>query len=148
MAPSGTVTPMYKNHALVSAIGFFFCWLAVLYTGADHPPPRGFLWVVLLVFVCALVVHFRVPAYLAWICTRRPGRHVHVAVEGLIAGLVVAMILLLLPGGGEPSVTPTTVDRLIWFAVLGTIGMANSVAVYGANALYARYANRGRGFPS
>lgn len=140
---------MAKTHALVSATGFLILWLAVLYAGADHPPPRGFLWIVLLVFVCSLVVYWRVPAYVAWAHTRRPGRLLRAALDGLIAGvtvaLVAALMAALIPGGGEASVTPSAADRAVWFGVLAAVGAANSVAVYAANALAVRVA--GRRFP-
>ena len=38
---------MPRRIALLSAVIFFLFWLAVLYAGADHPPPPGFIAVVL-----------------------------------------------------------------------------------------------------
>lgn len=132
---------MYRTNSLISATGFFLFWIAVLYAGADHPPPRSFLWIVALVLVCSLVVYWRVPAYVHWIRTRRQGRRLHVVLDGLVAGYAVAALALLLRGG-EPSVTPTLVDRAIWFAVLGAIGAANAWALYLANGLALRVAGR------
>lgn len=39
---------MHKRTALLNAFLFFMIWLAILYAGADHPPPPGFVFVVLL----------------------------------------------------------------------------------------------------
>lgn len=52
-----------KKIAILIATLFFLFWVVVLYAGADHPPPHGFLWIILADFVCAGVVFLRVPAY-------------------------------------------------------------------------------------
>ena len=36
---------------------FFLFWILVLLAGADKPPPLGFVWIVLAVAACALVVY-------------------------------------------------------------------------------------------
>ena len=72
------------------ALAFFFGWLVVLYAGADHPPPPGFLALVLLDLGAAWVVYLRVPVYARWQRARRPGRWLRVLFEGVVAGLLVA----------------------------------------------------------
>ena len=43
-----------RARALALAAGHFLLWLGVLYAGADHPPPPGFLWLVALDLVASL----------------------------------------------------------------------------------------------
>lgn len=123
--------------AAINGILFFFFWLFILLAGADFPPPVGFLWLIIVVAACAFVVYWRVPTYVEWIRTQRPGRHWRVVFEGFSAGIVVAVPFVLL-GGGEPSITPQPVDYAIWFALLGFVGALNSSAIYFVNTLLTR----------
>jgi hypothetical protein len=107
----------------------FSVWLAVLLAGADFPPPRGFLWLVLLDLVAGVCVYYRVPDYLRWQSMRLPRRLLRVAHDGMFIGLVFAAVPILV-GGGEPSVTPTWIDRGIWFTVLALLGVFNTMLVY------------------
>ena len=123
---------------MISAVLFFVFWLAVLYAGADHPPPRGFILVVLLDLIAASLVFWRVPHYLDWMQTRQRRRLLWVVRDGLIAGLVIALLAVLasaLIGGGEPTVTPSISSAAIWVAVLAGVGVANALALYGVNAM-------------
>ena len=118
-----------QKTALVNAIFFFFFWLLVLLAGADKPPPRGFIWVVLVVALCAAVVYWRIPTYINWSQTKQPGRLLRVALEGFVAGLVVATPFAL-KGSGEPSNTIQPIDYVGWFVILGLMGMFNSLTLY------------------
>jgi len=42
-----------KRIGLILALAFFTIWLFILWAGADHPPPPGFVRVVLLDAVAA-----------------------------------------------------------------------------------------------
>jgi hypothetical protein len=59
------------------------------------------------------------------------------ALEGYVAGLVVAMPFAL-RGSGEPSITMQPIDYVGWFVVLGMMGMLNSLTLYIINAAVAR----------
>jgi FtsH-binding integral membrane protein len=127
-----------RRAAVISAVLFFVFWLAVLYAGADHPPPRGFILVALLDLIAASLVFWRVPYYLDWMQTRRRRRLLWVVRDGLIAGLVIALLGVLasaLIGGGEPTVTPSIGGAAIWVAVLAGVGVANALALYGVSAM-------------
>ncbi len=134
---------MHKKTAAVNALAFFVFWLLVLLAGADKPPPHPFLWLVLLVAVCAGVVYWRVPTYVAWSRTRRPGRFWRVVLDGLLAGVLVAL-LLALRGSGEPGIPMGAHDYVIWFLVLAMVGVVNAVGLYTINALVARRTARDR----
>lgn len=126
-----------RRIAAINGIVFFFFWVLVLLSGADKPPPLGFLWLAAAVAICAAVVFWRVPTYIDWYRSQRPGRLWRVALEGLAAGLVVA-IPFVLKGSGEPSITVQPIDYAIWFAILGMMGVLNSMSLYLINALVAR----------
>lgn len=122
---------MNSKYPEVIAISFFVIWLAILYAGADHPPPMGFLWLAPLVAAGAFLVYWRVPVYAAWSHSHRLGRILRVWLEGLVAGVAVGFIGLLVPGSGDPTIlTMQAVDRLIWLAVLGVLGIVNALLLY------------------
>lgn len=124
-----------QQAAVISAVLFFFGWLAILYAGADHPPPPGFLIVVLIDLVAALVVYRRVPVYAAWARARRPRRWLRALLEGVVAGLIAAGLAWVVPIGGEPSIQRTAPAALIWFVVLAVVGAVNAVLIYGLSAV-------------
>jgi len=126
-----------KKVAWINAVGFFVFWLVVLLAGADKPPPIGFLWIVLVVALSAVVVYRRIPTYLQWYQTKEPRRLLRVALEGFLAGLVVATPFALL-GGGESSTAMQPIAYVIWFSILGLMGMLNSLALYVMNAALAK----------
>jgi hypothetical protein len=99
-----------RQAAVISAVLFFFTWLAFLCVGADHSPPPGFILVVMLDLIAASMVIWRVPYYLGWMQTRQRRRPLWVVRDGLIAGLVFALLAVLasvLFGDREPTVTPS-----------------------------------------
>lgn len=121
---------MSRQSRLIIAAGFFVVWIGILYAGADHPPPVGFLWLVLLCLLAAGVVYLRMPTYANWSATRHRFRLIRVFLDGIVAGLIFALIPLVFNGGGEPGIQPTWADRMIWFAVLAGVGAANAMIVY------------------
>ena len=123
------------------ATGFFVFWLGVLYAGADHPPPTGFLWAILLDLLAAALVYIRVPTYLNWARSRTPLRVLRALRDGAGVGLIFAAVALLLPGTGQPGIHPTVVDRILWFLVLAAVGSGNAGVTYGLCALLARRAS-------
>ena len=129
-----------RRIAAINGILFFIFWLIILLAGADFPPPAGFLWLVIVVAVCAIVVYWRIPTYIQWSQEKKRGRFLRVMVEGFLAGLVVATPFVLF-GGGEPSIPMQPIAYLGWFAILGLMGMLNSLALYVINAVVARRLN-------
>ncbi|MEA3336704.1 MAG: hypothetical protein U9R25_12390 [Chloroflexota bacterium] len=119
-----------RQSQLVIAAGFFIVWVGILYAGADHPPPFGFLWLVLLCLLAAGIVYLRVPTYANWSATGRRFRLLRVFLDGIVAGLLFALVPLLFNRGGEPDAQPTWVDHMIWFAVLAGVGAANAMLIY------------------
>lgn len=130
-----------KRTAAAMALAFFFGWLIVLYAGADHPPPPGFLALVLLDLGAACVVYLRVPVYARWSRARRPRRWLRALFEGVVAGLLVAGLALVLPFGGEPSIRRSAPAIAVWFVVLTLVGAGNALLIY---AITAASAGRGK----
>ena len=52
-----------KLASVAIALAFFVGWLTILYAGADHPSPPGFIVVILMDLVAAFVVYRRVLVY-------------------------------------------------------------------------------------
>lgn len=127
------------------AIGFFVFWLGVLYAGADHPPPTGFLWAILLDLLATALVYIRVPTYLNWARSRTPLRVLRALRDGAAVGLIFATVALSLPGTGEPGIHPTFVDRILWFLILAAVGSGNAGVTYGLCAMLARRGSPGGG---
>jgi len=110
--------------------GFSLSWLLILLAGADCPLPLGFVWLLPLLLVGALLVYWRAPAYAKWKSQFRPWLILRVFAEGTAAGLGTAALLHAVPWSGEPSVRPSGMDALIGLAVLGALGAANSLIAY------------------
>jgi hypothetical protein len=113
---------------------FFSGWFVILYAGADHPPPPGFLVLVLIDGAAAFVVYRRVAVYAAWSQACRPQRWLWAAIDGIVAGLVIAGMTLLLPFGGEPSIRRSAPAVATWFGVLASVGAANAILIFGLSA--------------
>jgi hypothetical protein len=125
----------------VNAVLFFLFWLVVLLAGADFPPPPGFRWILVAIAAYSAVVYWRVPMYVEWMLSGRPGRYAQVVLDGFVAGLLTALPFAL-RGSGKPSVSMGPLDYAIWFAVLAAVGILNSIALYGLNALMLRFSSR------
>lgn len=64
------------------------------------------------------------------------GRKWRVVLDGFLAGLVVAVPFVLM-GSGEPLITMNTVNTLVWFLLLGFVGLFTATALYLINSLVA-----------
>ena len=76
--------------------------------------------------------------------SRRSNALLFVVLDGLVAGLAFAALLLAARWwlGGEPTVAPTMADSVIWLTVVGGVGILNAVAIYLANWGAVRFAAR------
>jgi uncharacterized membrane protein len=84
--------------------------------------------------MAAWLVYLCLPTYVAWSIARKKNRLLRVVLDGLATGLALALILQLIPGEGESSVTPPLGSRLIWFAVVGGVSAANNLLLYGGSS--------------
>jgi hypothetical protein len=120
--------------AAAIALGFFSSWLLVLYAGADRPPPPGFPVVIVLDLAAAFVVYRRVRVYAEWSRARRPKRWLRALFEGIAAGLIVAVLVLVLPFGSEPSIQRSAAATVVWVVVLAVVGGVTALLIYGLGA--------------
>ena len=125
--------------SLIIGLIAFAVWLAIMYAGADHPRPWGFLWVGFVAAVAAGLAYLRIPVYLSWARSRRSWRRFRAAGEGLLLGLVFAVFVKLLPCSGEPSIQPTLLDQVLWLVVLSAVGAFNAIAVYAVSSAVRRW---------
>ena len=127
---------------IMFAVGFFFIWLGILYAGADHPPPAGFVWIIGLDLLAAWLVYLRVPTYVNWSADRTRLRWFRVLLDGFLAGFVFAIIAIVLPVNRDASILPVSIDYAIWFAVLAGVGIANTVLLYFISSVFSRFSAR------
>lgn len=130
----------HKKIALINAVLFFCFWLIILYAGADHPPPPGFIQVIFLDLGCAFVVYLRVPTYIHWIIERKKHRLFYILRDGVMAGFCAGFIVVVASAlraflGGESDFSSSVISIMIWFAVLGGVGVVNAVMIYSINAV-------------
>ncbi len=133
-----------KRNRLIIAASFFVIWVGILYAGADHPPPVGFIWVMLLCLIATVLVYFRAPIYASWSATHCRFRLLRVLLDGTAVGLVFAFITIVFNNGGEPTIQPTGIDTVIWFVVLVFVGAANALLIYFVTSMFTRFAKNGR----
>jgi hypothetical protein len=123
--------PRHKA-AILCAVAFFLVWTTLAGAVADRPSPPGFLLLVAIFGCLAVLVYFRVQSYLVWCNAGVRMRVARVSLEGFAAGVCVAAALAMT--GGEPSVSPSALDRAIGVAVLGMLGAVSAMIVYTAAA--------------
>jgi hypothetical protein len=127
-----------KRAAIAIALAFFFGWLAILYTGADHPPPPGFLALILFDLAAAFVVYRRVPVYAQRARARRPKRGLLALLEGALAGLIAAGLALILSVilslGSESPIRRPAPAVLIFVTVVAAVGAGNALLIFALSA--------------
>ncbi|QPN55842.1 hypothetical protein I1E95_11850 [Synechococcus sp. CBW1107] len=115
--------------AAICAVGLFLLLTSVALAGADTPPPSAFLWLVAAFATLSGVAYRRVKTYLR----ARPlpgGRQARAAAfEGCAVGLTLGLMWML-GSGGEPGVTPSISDRVIFLAVMGGLGASTAAVLW------------------
>ncbi len=113
--------------------------MIILLAGADFPPPPGFILVIVFDLASSLVIYLRMNSYFNWVNHRTEHRLLKVLLDGISAGVVVGLLLILLSSPMEPGIPHATwLDYLIWFLVLSMVGAANSMLIYGMTGLFLR----------
>jgi hypothetical protein len=135
-----------KRVAIAIALAFFFGWLAILVAGADHPPPPGFLAVILFDLAAAFVVYRRVPVYAQRARARRPKRWLLALLEGALAGLIAAGLALILSGilsvDDQTSMQRPALAVLIFVAVVAAVGASNALLIFALSTASASYTDQ------
>ena len=126
-----------KKTALINAFAFFLIYSLFLYAIADHPPPAGFIWVIVAGIIFAGLIYYRVPTYIQWSLQRKKNRRLRVILEGFCVGIIIAVISILY-SQGEPNVKPTVLSIMSFIIFFGLAGSFTSSVIYIINALIVR----------
>jgi len=118
---------MSRRRPWIIAGCFGFGWLAVLYAGADHPPPSGFAVVVVIILGLVVCTGLLIPRLWRIRVTKGIGRALVLAVVcGVALGMLVA-VALLIKGSGEPSnANLSAADICLWLIAACAVGAVNA----------------------
>jgi hypothetical protein len=131
------------RRALSLAAGFFLAWVCVLYLGADHPAPRGVVWLVVLALVASVLVYLRSPSYADWHAARRPHRVLRVLRVGAVTGRAFGALTLVFSAARPGSTAALDWEPVLtWLAVLTPVGALNGALLAVLIALDAGRASR------
>jgi hypothetical protein len=133
-----------RRVSLVTGVGAGLLLVLLALAGADHPPPAGFLWVVLLGAVTAATVRLALPRALTrWESTGAQPILTTTALLGAASGALVVGLAGLLPSA-EPSIEVTSVARVLGIAAGAASGAVGALVVVATGRLFHRQ-TRGSG---
>jgi len=118
-----------RRVAITCAAALFVATIATALAAADKPPPPGFLVLAAALAILSACAYLRLRVHLSALAGEVHVRVSGIALEGLGGGFALALFLTLVCSG-EPSMTVGVIDRLIWFAVCGVIGVLGASAVW------------------
>jgi hypothetical protein len=109
---------------------FFTFWWILIRITSGQSPTSGETWLLIADLAAALLVYFRVQAYLNWALERKRGRMERAMGEGLVIGFLFALISTTLPSSGKMGVELPIMDRKLWFGVFSLAGAFIAGVVY------------------
>ena len=100
-----------KRLPWIESLLFFFSWTLIMLSGADFPPPSGFIWLILIIAVLSILQWF----YLGWLLKTILQRKTFLLNLLLFCctGFVTALLLVILNGS-------FTAEIWIWFLIIMT----------------------------
>lgn len=119
----------------VIAVGWATSWTALLIAAADWPPPPGFVELVPLIAIGAVVVGWRAGAYAADTSGDVLGGWMRAARDGVVAGISLALAVLALPGVAERFGALSVAEWAIYVGMFASVGALNGLAVRALVAL-------------
>ena len=111
------------------AVGFFVAVSLISLAGADWPPPRRFVLLLLAFAVLAGVLQLRLRCLLIRYLQKPGGCMASAAREGGLAGLALGLFLLAI-GGGEPSLPPSASNTTLSLCALGISGALGAIGLW------------------
>ncbi len=109
---------------LINTILFFVGWNAILLAGADHPPPVGFLWLVLLIAILDFVQYKYLSFFLPQLLQSKKISFVKNLFFFTMGGILISLLCMLVR---FESISKVGVyDNYVWVAVITVVG-----AIYG-----------------
>lgn len=121
----------HSRNSFWVALSFFVFWLIVMYLGADHPAPWGFIWIPIIDFMLSILVYRRSSLYFALLREGKKGSILIALKDGLLAGFalsgITSTIALL---RDDVAYRNGATDVLAWMAVITALGAISSLGVY------------------
>lgn len=104
---------------LINNLMFFTGWTGIMLLGADFPPPRGFIWLELLIGMLDFIQYI----YLKKILFCKLFKREKIFLKNLFAfasaGVLVALLTMVLGNNGAAEIGLK--DRVIWISVLTVV---------------------------
>lgn len=93
---------------------FFLVWAAIMFAGANFPPPKGFVNIVILILILDVFQHF----YLCWLLPRLNKQNTFILNLGLFATVQIAVALMMISLSGK--FYPGTI---VWIAIIAVVSV-------------------------
>jgi drug/metabolite transporter (DMT)-like permease len=127
----------FKKIVWINEILFFLGWMLLLLLGADHPPPKGFIWLVALIVLLDMAQYFYLKKFLLSLHDKSKGLFTQTLLFAVLAGIGVSISMLLLDLNKLFSIG--LINVLIWIMVIALVALIYGVCFYLFNTLLLRY---------
>ena len=113
-----------KKIRLIEGLIFFWGWILVFLAGADFPPPIGFIWLILLVGILAIIQDF----YLRYLIRNINKKHIWLKniFLFLLADIIVSSIIILTNFEYYNEIS----FALIWILVVSLVSTIYGIVFY------------------
>ncbi len=113
-----------KKIRLIEGLIFFWGWILVFLAGADFPPPIGFIWLILLVGILAIIQDF----YLRYLIRNINKKHIWLKniFLFLLADIIVSSIVILTNFEYYNEIS----FALIWILVVSLVSTIYGIVFY------------------
>lgn len=122
----------YRKIIHINFILFFGGWVIIFLLGADFPPPMGFIWLVLLIFVLDIVqTHYLRQYFLPHIENEKKTKlFIRNTLFYFLGGLIISILTVL-----SNFQTIGALSTLIWIAMVTVVGVFYGIAFWFFNIL-------------
>jgi hypothetical protein len=127
----------FKKIVWINEILFFLGWMLLLLLGADHPPPKGFIWLVVLIVLLDMAQYFYLKKFLPSLHDKSKGLFTQTLLFAVLAGIGVSISMLLLDLNKLLSIG--LINILIWIMVIALVALIYGICFYLFNTLLLRY---------
>ena len=127
----------FKKIVWINEILFFLGWMLLLLLGADHPPPKGFIWLVAIIVLLDMAQYFYLKKFLPSLHDKSKGLFTQTLLFAVLAGIGVSISMLLLDLNKLFSIG--LINVLIWIMVIALVALIYGVCFYLFNTLLLRY---------
>ncbi|MGE7768301.1 hypothetical protein [Peribacillus sp. NPDC096540] len=122
-----------KKVIIINLATFFFLWNIIFLAGADKPPPIGFLWLVLLVFLLDIAQFFYLKRFLPKMQKKSKGLFFVNLLYFFLGGVIVGLLTIVVRINITLKVGLS--DIFIWIVMIISASLVNAVCFYVFNIL-------------